>query len=182
MNKRVFAAALVTVCAVGSYWYFSPYLAMRNIQQAAQKKDADAFNARVDYAKVRDSLKGQMSAMVAEQLGQSSNGAESFGSMLGLALVNQMVEAFVRPEVVMHAMQEGDLRPGPAKSSSSHPDQNSPDQNKIEWLFERHGVDKIIATGRRPDQPENTIGPGFVFERSGFADWKLTEIRLPPRT
>lgn len=181
MNKRVLAAALIAVSAVGSYWYFSPYLAMRSIQEAARKKDADAFNTRVDYAKVRENLKGQMSAMMTEQLGQSNSGAESFGAMLGLALVNQMVEAFVRPEVVMHAMQEGELKPDQSKSTSTDADQHPTDQQKIEWSFERPGVDKVIASGRRTDQPEDTPIPGFVFERSGFADWKLTEIRLPSR-
>lgn len=181
MNKRILAAAFVAVSALGIYWYFSPYLAMRSIQEAAQKKDAEAFNARVDYVKVRENLKGQMSAMVTEQLGQSKSGAESFGTMLGLALMNQMVEAFVRPEVVMRAMRDGELKPGQVKSPPSPTEQNTADSYKIDWSFERPGLDKIIASGRRADQSEKAPIPGFVFERSGFADWKLTEIRLPSR-
>jgi len=33
----------------------------------------------------------------------------------------------------------------------------------------------------RPDAP-NDERLGLVFERSGFADWKLTDIRLPAST
>lgn len=48
----------------------------------------------------------------------------------------------------------------------------------VDWRFERSGVDRIVAWGGRPGTglEERT---GFVFERSGFATWKLTEILLP---
>lgn len=178
MSRKWWAPAAVAVTVVGSYWYFSPYLVMKAMRNAAQHQDAEAFNERVDYPRVRESLKGQMSAMVADQLGESHGGAESFGAMLGLALANQMVDAFVRPEVVMHAMEDGDLKPRVLKRAG--PDE-SPAQPKRElvWYFERKGVNKVIAYGRKPDQPADEGSPGFVFERTGFADWKLTEIRLP---
>lgn len=34
------------------------------------------------------------------------------------------------------------------------------------------------AYSRRPDQAEVDRDVGLVFERHGFSDWKLTEIRL----
>ena len=50
---------------------------------------------------MRESFKGQMGALVSDSLKPDDSGAAALGAMLGLALVNQAVDAFVRPEVVM---------------------------------------------------------------------------------
>jgi len=179
MGKKPIAALVLVVAAgVGAYWYYSPYLVMQATQDAAQARDAEAFNARVDYPRVRESFKGQMGALVTGNLKPGEEGAVALGAMLGLALVNQMVDAFVRPEVVMRAMQEGQIEPDTG-GDANPPRQGEARQDKTQWTFKRHGPNKVIAYGRQAVQPEDEALPGFVFERSGFADWKLTEIRLP---
>src|SRR5881628_1524793 len=100
MNSRVVkggvAAALVVIAA---YWYWSPLLAIRQMQSAAKAGDADAFSDHVDYPKLRDSFKGQFSAMFAEKMAAQSNSDNDFakagaalGMMLGPAMVNQFVD------------------------------------------------------------------------------------------
>ena len=42
---------------------------------------------------------------------------------------------------------------------------------------ERKGMSKVIAYAQ--DAEIKDARPGFVFERYGFAGWKLTEVRLP---
>lgn len=186
-TKLIGAVAVAAGIATGGYWYYSPYLAVKATQEAADTGNAEAFNERVDYPKLRESFKGQMSAFVLKSTGQGQSGAESFGAMLGLAMVNQMVDAFMRPEMVMHVMQarklhfeQGAVSPNGQESSRSSSQAPAPVENpsKIEWTFERASVDKLIAYGREPGVGANEPQPGFVFERSGFADWKLTEIRL----
>jgi len=173
--KSILGAAVIAVTAVGGYWYYSPHLALKSMQTAAQEKDADKFNEHVDYPKLRESFKGQMSAIMAEQLGKpGSTGAEALGAMLGGAMVNQFVDAFVRSEVVMKAMQSGELGPKAAGGNSS-----SSERKKPSWTFERKGTDKLIAYATAPDSSDKSKALGVVFERYGFADWKLTEIRFP---
>ena len=132
MKLKAISAALVLIAAaVGGYWYYSPHLALKSMRAAAQEKDADKFNEHVDYPKLRESFKGQMSAMMAEQLGKSgSTGAEAWGAMLGAAMANQFVDALVRPEVVMKAMQSGEF--GPKSASKSAP---SSEDKKPSWTF-----------------------------------------------
>lgn len=192
-SRTIKAAAVVAVVAIAGYWYWSPYLAVRQLQTAAQKKDADAFNERVDYPKLRDSMKGQLSAMFAEKLGNpgdAGNGFAALGTMLGLAVVNQFVDAMVRPETVMRAMQDGAMSSSPnqasqppAQSTGTPDNQTSPDtkDDKVKWTYERKGTDKLIAYASDPKKPDeqNEQKFGVVFQRSGFADWKLTELRLP---
>src|SRR3989442_1706189 len=130
-------AALVTA----AYWYWSPLLAIRQMQSAAKAGDADAFSDHVDYPKLRESFKGQFSAMFAQKMAAQSNSDNDFakagaalGVMLGTAVVNQFVDAMVRPEVVMRAMQEGKLMP--KKSADGGPpaptDSGPPAQQKVE--------------------------------------------------
>ena len=176
-TKPILAAIAVASAAVGGYWYYSPYLVLKDMREAAQRKDADAFNERVDYPKLRESMKGQMSALMAENAAASpNNGFAAFGAMLGMALVNQMVEALVRPEVVMRAMQSGDMKQG-SESPHASGTQSETDKKPVEWTLERKNVDKIIAYRQEPGQAVDKDF-GILFERNGFTDWKLTEIRL----
>ncbi|MEO7043427.1 MAG: DUF2939 domain-containing protein [Gemmatimonadaceae bacterium] len=188
-SKTIKVAVVVAALAVAGYWYWSPFLAVRQLQTAAQKQDADAFNERVDYPRLRESLKGQFSALMAREMGKSTDDSNPFsalGSMLGLAMVNQFVEAMVRPEVVMQAMRSGKLSP----ADKSQADTAAPpapttakaaDSDKPKWTYERKGVDKLIAYAVDPKAPDEASGRvvGLVFERSGFATWKLTGFRLP---
>ena len=178
-SKAIVAAAALAVAGVGGYWYYSPHLAMNSMQTAAQNKDADAFNERVDYPKLRESFKGQMSAIMAEKMGASTgSGMEALGAMLGVAMVNQFVDAFVRPEVVMQAMSSGQFKP---EAGQNRPEtETTPSETeKVQWSLERNGTDKVIAYGRKDGEPSDSKSVGLVFERYGFASWKMTEIRLP---
>lgn len=176
-SKVVIAAAVVALAGVGAYWFYSPYLAMRSMRAAAEAKDADAFNEHVDYPKLRESIKGQMAAVLTDGLGSKSasqNSMEAAGAALALALVNPLVDALVRPEMVMKTMAQGefDLKPGEAPAAE-------PTQAPT-WDVKRLGMNKVIAYAQDPNDPK-TEKVGVVFERNGFADWKLTELRLPAR-
>ena len=173
--RNVFVA-LVTVCAAtGAYWYYSPYLAMKGIAAAAKEKDADRFNASVDYPRLRESLKGQFSAHVAKIAGdKSSNAFSSLGAMLGIAMVNQMVDLFVHPEMVKQMMKDGEVKADKNASGSS----DTSNQRELKWFIERKGLDRVIATPQKGTGPENAEALAFVFDRSGFATWKLTELRI----
>lgn len=174
-SKFGVSVAVVALAALGGYWYFSPYISLSSMRSAAVAKDADAFNDHVDYPKLRESLKGQMAAIVGEKMGYSSqSGAESFGAALGMALLGPMVDAFVRPEMVMRSMQDGKFQPRLGGDQSKS---DSTSGKEVKWDIERKGMSKVIAYGQ--DAESRDARPGFVFERYGFADWKLTEVRLP---
>lgn len=191
--KTIKAATVVAVVAIAGYWYWSPFLAVRQLQAAAQQKDAEAFNERVDYPKLRESLKGQLSAVMGEQMAKTQDAGNPFaalGSMLGMAMVDRFVDAMVRPETVMRAMQNGQMSPKaapPGEATAQTADKSAdqtpqePKDEKPKWTYDRKGMDKLIAYATDPQKPgaQNSEKLGVVFERSGFANWKLTEVRLP---
>lgn len=184
IGKGTLSVLLVFLALVASYWYLSPHLAIHQMQGAARVGDADAFNDNVDYPKLRESLKGQFGAILAEKMGsskKSTNAFAAFGNMLGLAMVEKMVDAMVRPETVMRAMQNGQFGPGqkaPAVDTGSSSQSSGPKEEKPKWSYERKSVDKLIAYAEHSFNADDKR-VGLVFERSGFANWKLTEIRLP---
>jgi hypothetical protein len=180
---------VLAIAALAAYWYWSPFLALRQMQSAARAQDADAFNRHVDYPRLRDSLKGQMAARMAAELDKSGSAGGSLGALgtlLGGVMADKLVDMLVRPETVMHAMQSGQFGPkaGPAAPANAGPaaapDTDTKQNAAPKWAYVRNGTDQLIAypadgaDGGEPSRKKVQI----VFERSGFADWKLTGVRL----
>jgi hypothetical protein len=191
--KILAGASLIAVAAIAGYWYLSPYLVIRQMQAAAQARDAEAFNARVDYPKVRASVKEQFANSLSDKLGKSDDsgtGLAILGSAIGMALVNPLVDAFVDPNTVMRAMRDGQMIPKgrPPRGDSSQPpsqpaNQGSadPKEDQPRWSCERQGPNRLVAYAADPGKPEQKPSNqlGLVFQRKGFSDWKLTEVRIP---
>ncbi|WP_395402236.1 DUF2939 domain-containing protein [Pseudoduganella sp. UC29_106] len=177
-----FGAAFV-VAAIGSYWYLSPYLTLNHMRTAIKERDADAFNDYVDYPKLRESLKGEMSVRLADvtEKARSGNSFEqagaALGSMLGMAVMDHMVDALMRPEMVMRAMERGAFDHEKRHRSDQPAPVDAP-RERPTWHTERKSVDKLLVYAAKDgeDASENT---GFLLQREGFASWKLTAIRFP---
>lgn len=194
-KRLTFAALVLLFAALAGYWYWSPFLAVRDLQSAARKGDAESFNAHVDYPRLRESLKVQLSAALAQKLGTTNDPGgplAALGNLIGGSLVNQLVDAMVRPETVMAALQNGRLAKSAGEAPAPVPPTAPPlapqdaagapaEPEKTRWIIDRQGASRVIAYAvdpARPDAP-NADRLGLVFERSGFVDWKLTDIRLP---
>lgn len=177
--KASLAALTLVAGATGAYWYWSPYVALSSLQTAAKERDAERVNQYVDYPKLRESMKGQLSAKVMGDMKTlDGNPFAGLGASLGLMMVNGLVDSLVRPEVMMAAMTTGELRNQDTAASltSAAP---SADKYPARWKIERRGTDRVTAyvleaTGNEPFRD----APGFVFRRQGFATGKLTEIQL----
>jgi hypothetical protein len=195
-RKIISASALAAVVAVAAYWYWSPFLAVRQVQAALQSRDAEAFNEHVDYPKVRESIKSQFSALFqnkVEESGGVDKGAGrsgfDFGARLGALMVDRFVDAVVQPETMMLAMQSGQFAPFNRKRPEHAPaypgnDRSAPapadaPPDKFVWKYERRGLNNVVVHAADPDAAGRAI-LGLVFQRSGFANWKLTEVRMAP--
>lgn len=187
-RKTVAVVAAVAFAVAGvAYWYWSPLIALHELQTAAQARDSDAFNRQVDYAKLRDSLKSQLGAKVADAMGDGSAGANAgaaLGTMLGMAIADRMIEVLVRPEVVMMAMSDGVLSEAAghaagAVGAGAGAGAGEPKRPAVQWMLDHEGVDRVVAYASIPGKGAAGGATGFVFDRDGFAGWKLTGVRLP---
>lgn len=175
--KIVVGALLALALGIGAHWYYSPYIAMNSMVSAAKSKDADKFNGYVDYPSLRESFKGQFSTKLADVMeSKSSNPYSALGAMLGVTMINQIVDALVRPELVMKMMEEGKAQQ-PIKSANGKQTTDESSSKVLKWDIERKGTDLVLATPIQQDS--NNSQPVFVFRRIGYADWKLTEVRIP---
>jgi hypothetical protein len=182
-KNLLLACAAIAIAALGSYWYFSPYLALNHMRTAIKERDADAFNDYVDYPKLRESLKGEMSVRMADVMEKARSGnsfeqaGAALGSMLGMAVMDHMVEALMRPEMVMRAMERGAFDHEKRHRADQPAPVDAP-RERPTWHTERKGADKVLVYAAKDGESaaENT---GFLLQREGFATWKLTAIRFP---
>jgi hypothetical protein len=162
-NKGLATAALAAIMAAGAYWYWSPLLVVHQMKEAVRTHDVEAFNSHVDFPALRENMKDDIA-------GRPGDGAlDGLGRLLG----GVVVDALVRPEAVMFVLEHGDF------AKKKHRDQPSadaprdepppPDESKPKWVTEREGVNRYII---RNDKI------ALVLVRSGFADWKLSELHL----
>jgi hypothetical protein len=187
LQKRLsLVAAVLLALAVAAYWYWSPYVALHQMRNAALKQDADTFNDHVDYPKVRESLKGQLAARMTGGLAAHprsdnplENAGAALGSMLGMALADKAIDALVRPETVMQAMKNGSLRVRTDDGQGQSGPGGDANTKKPDWHIERTGADRMLVLVNPRASAPGKEAAAFVLQREGFAHWKLTGIRLP---
>lgn len=174
-RKEIIGGLLVLAIGIAGYWWYSPVLVLHRMQDAAARSDMDGISEHADYPALRESFRAQYAASLAKHIGQpADNPLSALGNMIGMAVVNQMVDAMVRPEAIAAALETGRMEP---QAAASAPAQGEP-RRKLEWDTQRQGVDRMVAHPREPGQPVDAKAPGLVFVRHGFADWKLSEVRL----
>ncbi|WP_167784649.1 DUF2939 domain-containing protein [Ramlibacter rhizophilus] len=189
-GTRAAALALAGLALLlAAYWWASPYLAVRELGAAARAGDGERFSAHVDYPRVRESLKAQMAARLQRSATDvpGEHPLAGMGRIVGLAMIDPVVETLVRPEVVMLALRQelvvsGD---GAAPRAPTAPATSPADAARgrtSAWHYEREGPNRLVVVPRpAPDGASSPKRPvTLVFERRGFARWDLVELRLPP--
>jgi len=154
-NKGIPTALLAVAVAVAAYWYWSPLLVVHQMKEAVRTHDVAAFNSHVDFPALRENMKDDIAGKPSDDV------LSGFGRLLG----GVVVEALVRPEAVMFVLEHGDF----AKKHSERDEEPASGEAKPKWVTERDGVNRYIV---RNDKV------ALVFVRNGFADWKLSELRL----
>jgi hypothetical protein len=177
-GRWIALAALLLAAALAAYWWWSPHLALRQMQAAAQAHDAQKLSQYVDYPRLRESMKSEFSARMTQKMqGAKDNPVAAFGMSLGLMMAGGLVEALVRPEVLMQALETGRIAAAVSESTVP-PDPATPATGAPRWAMEREGADRVLVYPAR-DGKADRERLGFVLDRSGFARWTLTGVRLP---
>ena len=157
-------AIVIALVALGGYAYFTPHLALKRIQSAANAGDTRALEELVDFPAVKSSLKRQIRARIDEGTARSANPLAAFGSALASALADPAVETLATSENVAGLLRGENL--GPGGGPRVHLDDAS-----LELGYD--GLDRFTANAT------TAAGFSFVLERDGPFAWKLTEVLLP---
>ncbi|AAZ18729.1 conserved hypothetical protein [Psychrobacter arcticus 273-4] len=164
-------AGLLVIFAI--YLYASPYIALYNIKNAAEQKDADKLSGYIDFPSVKQSMKDQVKAAMVEELAASDeqDGFEALGTMLAAAMIDPIIDGVVTPDGVALMLQgqklDFDLN---NDTSEDKPEAKNEDIDyKAGYLsFNRFKV-QIIDT----DDSDESLD--VIMHRDGLS-WKVTRI------
>ncbi|MGM8938501.1 DUF2939 domain-containing protein [Psychrobacter glaciei] len=155
------------------YLYASPYIALYNIKNAAEQKDADKLSGYIDFPSVKQSIKDQVKAAMVEELAASDkqDGFEALGTMLAAAMIDPIIDGLVTPDGVALMLQgqklDFDLN---NDTPEGVPEAKNDDIDyKAGYLsFNRFKVEIIDA-----NDPDESLD--VIMHRDGLS-WKVTRI------
>ena len=157
----------IFLVALGGWYFASPWLALKNLKEAAFAGDTEVLRETVDFAAIRVSAKDQLKAqIVAELATKRSDNLEAMAAAMALNLVDPMIDGMISPAGIAAMVKSGQLNPDLSKQIE-----------EIEWAVVRKGLSKFTAqrVGDVSDRAST-----MVFTRDGFG-WVLTDIIAPER-
>ena len=182
--QRLAIGLAVLALAIGVYYFASPPAAVTGLRDAIIRGDTIELGDRVDFTRVRQSLKEQVNALI---LGKSYQklAATPFGSFaLGVAskLMEGMLDSFVSPDGLAQ-LAKGRIptgEPPPPKPTGEPAPPDAPEKSEMpEQPFARARIDRESLERFSAWVPAEDGGEiRFVFRRQDLS-WKLTEIILP---
>ena len=138
------------------------------MKSAAESGEADELSERIDFLRVKESLKEQVKAQMAKEIAKGDdNPLGAMGAMMAMAMIDPMIDGIVTAEGMATMIQEGKLK---REQSGEAPPESEP----VDWRIERDGFDKFTAV----IDGETGQKAGLVFERDGLS-WKLVELDMP---
>lgn len=155
--------------------YASPYLAVREMRDAAQQQDAARLAGQVDFPALRASLKQGVQARLAGQERRADGQptmASAMGAAVAGALLGPMVDSLITPESLSRILQG--QRPAAAVAGGLGGGV-PPEEVRTRMAYESPG--RFVLSIRRAGADEEPVE--LVLHRDGLLSWKLAELRLP---
>ena len=173
MNVRVIIASVVAVLVLLlGYVVATPYIAVAQMQAAAEARDGQALSEYIDFVAVRESLNTQLTAMLADQMAQSTD--DDAMGLLGAAFGNKIIEllldAIVTPEGLV-ALLNGDSMTDVLDQEASV--SATPANTSVSMGYQ--SLDTFGVTITNTDTQSATT---LLLKRDGL-NWRLSEILLP---
>lgn len=170
-------AVLVLLAAVSGWYYYTPYLAVKNMRAAAEKKDSATLSRYINFPSVRESLKASLNAKMLSEIAkkQEQNPFAALGAALAMALIGPMVEAMITPESL--AMMMKGEKPSLEKSKSTSSTASATSEPETETSMSYENFDQFVVSTRKKSTSDDPVA--LVFQREGLFSWKLSAIRLP---
>lgn len=177
MDNKLKSGLALAAVAMAGWFYYTPYQAVHNMQEAAQAHNASKLASYVDFPAVKENLKAELNGQMLQKL--QGNPLAAVGAVFTSALVNAMVDAMVSPQGLAMMMQgEKPLAASKAETTESSA-QTNPDtaSDKVETKMGYDGLSQFTVKVYQRGKPEQAIN--LVLQRQNILSWQLTEIRLP---
>lgn len=156
----------------GTWFYFSPYLTVYGMQQAAERKDATELSKHVNFPALKDNVKSTLKAQVVKEVtkqGQQGNPFALLGLGLAESYINSVVNTMVSPEGIAAMVQ------GQTPDSQNKNAKQATNSNKSEVSMSYESFNSFVVHVKNKSAEKDKVS--LVFLRDGL-DWKLSAIRL----
>lgn len=183
MKRIAVAVSVGSIAAVGGFYIASPFLAIQGMRNGFLSRNADQVNQYIDYPSLQSDLKTQLGSMMLKSmqtdLEMAANPFSGFAIAMITPLVNTMVDTYVTPSGMKTILESN-----ATQESDTAQDQTT--QNLVERKKEfdkalqktamgYDGLDKFRLTATGDDGKNIKL----IFNRQGFAEWKLKSVILP---
>lgn len=184
--KRVAIAGIgagaISALAVG--WYLlSPFAAVTGCRNAIVDLNAQKASECVDFPVLRENLKSEVPALLTKQMQEDpemrDNPFASIGMALVVPIVSGMIDAYVTPAGLKTAFEmakanqtNGDTA-GEAEGEQAAANRSAQLSTSLQdSSLGYEGLNTFQVTGTNSDGSKIKL----LFNRHGFADWKLSSI------
>ena len=184
-RRRWIGKLLAALSILILVWIAWPYYAILSLMQATRDGDVPTLERRVDWNALRQALRGDLNARLLQSLrnkkGSDDAMATGFATLLGPAVINQMIDGYVTPQAIATLSRPGngvgnanDLPPKIDKSASLI---RQVHWEQIKYAFFSGGpfAFKVNVLPQSDPPLKNPIGLDFAWN----GDWHLTRITLP---
>ena len=178
MRTKVILICVGLFMTIGGLgFYFTPYIAVHNMEKAADDRDVETLSDYVDYPAFRESIKANFNAMMASKIAKSKNDNlfEALGAALGAAMINHIVDSFVTPESLTMLIKGEKPQIENTKSDSRTEPLHSKADTKMSMEYD--GINRFVVSVKEKDSSKDPVK--LIFKRKGIISWKLSALRLP---
>ena len=184
--RRIAKPLFVLLAIAFLVWaYFAPQLTVRSMRLAAERGDAEALAAHVDFPALRQDLKSQFAVAAAERIGgDGSGGWRDFGAALATAAAAPAIDALVSEQGLMaifagRGLARDGLAAVPADDATGRPASGGIDAKQWQASAGYEDVSTFIVTVR--PEGDGAVPAKLVFKRHRLLWWKLSGIEILQR-
>jgi hypothetical protein len=177
MKKRTRTRLIVVAAILAVGWVsYTPYLAVEQMRQAAENRDAVTLSQYINYPAVRESLKANLNAKMVAEIGKrdDKNPFVLIGAALATSFIGPFVDSLVTPDG-MAMMMRGD-KPSFDKSRPSSTSVSASDALPTTTTMGYESFDEFVVKNKKAGEAEPVV---LIFRRENIVNWKLSAIRLP---
>lgn len=170
MRRLILLVAIIAVI-VGAWWWQSPILALKNLQDAAENRDAAELAEVIDLPAFRASLKGELGEIVDREAR-----GNPLAGVAGKVAVGRAVDELITPEGIASAIASEPRDPLLRNIAGALGAVAVQQQDSAAWDIDR-GFDTFSVT--RSDGQGDPLAT-LLFSRNGLG-WKLSGIDVAER-
>lgn len=182
MRRIVKPLSVLFALAFLGWVYFAPQLTVRSMLKAAERGDAEALAAHVDFPALRQDLKSQFSTAAAERIGgDGSGGWRDFGAALASSAAGPAIDAMVSEQGLMlmfagRGLARDGLAAVPPDDATGRQGSGAIDMRQ--WKASTGYEDLSTFAVTLQPQGDGAAPVKLIFKRHRLLWWKLSGISL----